>query len=295
MNAFADDRSASDCVQCRAGGRFAGSLVPRRFPAALMVGVLSLSMIAPSAAFATEGDRDAEGGAVAEDVVGGDVDLGAAGDLGDDAGAAPVTDDTAAPAAPVPADPASSGAAPAPVSSPDAPDAAATPVPDAPEVPATTPAVVPEEASQAAAPAEVLHAAAPKAGTPQAAGPHRRVKAVRRAARAKRRATRVRVVARPAPSTAPRKLSGRVRVTVPASPRVIRISGAPSRPARPGARSHVVAPGESLWSIATDFLEAGASSGEISREVERLWERNRDRIGTGDRNLLLAGTALQLA
>src|SRR3954466_5513491 len=100
MNSFTDVRSGSKCVQCRPGGRFAGSLVSRRFPAALMVGVLALSSIAPSAAFATEGDHDVEGGAVVDDsasndAAGGDVDLGATADLGDDAGAAPVADDAA--------------------------------------------------------------------------------------------------------------------------------------------------------------------------------------------------------
>jgi len=68
----------------------------------------------------------------------------------------------------------------------------------------------------------------------------------------------------------------------------------PSRPARPGARTHLVAPGESLWSIASDLLGADASSEEIGRAVERLWRTNRARIGTGDRNLVLTGTRLSL-
>jgi Tfp pilus assembly protein FimV len=52
--------------------------------------------------------------------------------------------------------------------------------------------------------------------------------------------------------------------------------------------------GESLWSIASALVGKDASSARIAREVERLWELNKDRIGTGDRNLLIAGTALRL-
>lgn len=36
--------------------------------------------------------------------------------------------------------------------------------------------------------------------------------------------------------------------------------------ARPGQRFHVVQPGESLWSIATDLLPATATTGEVARE-----------------------------
>jgi LysM domain len=60
------------------------------------------------------------------------------------------------------------------------------------------------------------------------------------------------------------------------------------------ARWHVVEPGESLWSIATRLLGPDATPGRIAREVERLWELNRDRIGTGDRDLLMVGAKLRL-
>ena len=56
----------------------------------------------------------------------------------------------------------------------------------------------------------------------------------------------------------------------------------------------MVAPGESLWSIASDLLGTDVSSEEIGRAVERLWRANRARIGTGDRDLVLAGTRLAL-
>jgi hypothetical protein len=42
-------------------------------------------------------------------------------------------------------------------------------------------------------------------------------------------------------------------------------------------------------------LPDDASPAQIAREVNRLWERNNDRIGTGDRNLLMAGTRLEIS
>jgi hypothetical protein len=64
--------------------------------------------------------------------------------------------------------------------------------------------------------------------------------------------------------------------------------------AAPGERTHVVRRGESLWSIARDVLGGTASTIQVAREVNRLWELNKDRIGTGDRNLLVIGTRLRL-
>lgn len=55
-----------------------------------------------------------------------------------------------------------------------------------------------------------------------------------------------------------------------------------------------VQPGDSLWSIARRLLGPEASNGRIAKEVNRLWELNRERIATGDRNLIHAGTELQL-
>jgi hypothetical protein len=64
--------------------------------------------------------------------------------------------------------------------------------------------------------------------------------------------------------------------------------------AQRGDRFHVVQRGESLWSIAKDLLGEDASAARIAREVNRLWGLNRDRIGTGDPDLLIAGTRLVL-
>jgi nucleoid-associated protein YgaU len=95
------------------------------------------------------------------------------------------------------------------------------------------------------------------------------------------------------------------RVVVPASgvsARQVRVAvrepavvAAPNtRRARPGDRVHVVFAGESLWSIASDVLGPRATVAKVAREVNRLWELNRARIGTGDRDLLPVGTRLEL-
>jgi hypothetical protein len=68
----------------------------------------------------------------------------------------------------------------------------------------------------------------------------------------------------------------------------------PAAPIRPGARFHVVAPGESLWSIAAGLLRPGASDARVALEVKRLWRLNADRIDTGDPDLLPVGVKLQL-
>jgi nucleoid-associated protein YgaU len=65
-------------------------------------------------------------------------------------------------------------------------------------------------------------------------------------------------------------------------------------PAARNARFHIVKPGESLWSIARKLLGRSASAARIAREVDRLWELNKDRIGTGNRDLLMVGTKLRL-
>jgi Tfp pilus assembly protein FimV len=52
--------------------------------------------------------------------------------------------------------------------------------------------------------------------------------------------------------------------------------------------------GDSLWSVARCLLGPDASVTEITRAVVRLWELNRDRIGTGDPGLLPVGTVLRL-
>ena len=56
----------------------------------------------------------------------------------------------------------------------------------------------------------------------------------------------------------------------------------------------MVLAGESLWSIASDVLGPRATVARVAREVNRLWDLNAGRIGTGDRDLLPVGTRLEL-
>jgi LysM domain len=59
-------------------------------------------------------------------------------------------------------------------------------------------------------------------------------------------------------------------------------------------RVHVVQPGESLWTIAENLLGAGSSATRIAAEVARLWELNRERIPSGDPDLIAVGQELRL-
>ncbi len=61
-----------------------------------------------------------------------------------------------------------------------------------------------------------------------------------------------------------------------------------------GERLHIVAAGECLWSIARASLGDGASEAQVARQVHRIWELNKDKIATGDPNLLMIGTKLTL-
>jgi nucleoid-associated protein YgaU len=110
--------------------------------------------------------------------------------------------------------------------------------------------------------------------------------------RAKRRAKHA-----PSPAIAPA-----APVQTAAAPVEVQ-STAPSVAAAPAAqvkrsplrgRSYTVQPGDSLWSIASRVLAPGTSNGRAAREVSRLWELNKQRIGTGDPDLLKVGTVLRL-
>jgi hypothetical protein len=85
-----------------------------------------------------------------------------------------------------------------------------------------------------------------------------------------------------------------VAETTTAAPVTTVQAGAGGRHAKPGDRTHSVLPGESLWTIATDLLGSDASTAGVAREVHRLWQLNKERIGTGDPDLLMIGTKLEL-
>jgi hypothetical protein len=69
---------------------------------------------------------------------------------------------------------------------------------------------------------------------------------------------------------------------------------APS-PASAGHSTRVIVrPGDSLWAIARRSLGPGASNEAVEHKLVRIWDLNAGRIGTGDPNLIFAGTALRL-
>ena len=67
-------------------------------------------------------------------------------------------------------------------------------------------------------------------------------------------------------------------------------AGAPSRE----RGTHVVRPGECLWTIAERRLGPSASAAQVAAHVDELWRLNAARIGTGNPNLIHAGQTLQL-
>jgi hypothetical protein len=78
------------------------------------------------------------------------------------------------------------------------------------------------------------------------------------------------------------------------APAAVAGSGGVSPPLR-GRSSYTVRPGNCLWSIAEALLPSGAPNAEIAAKVAWLWGRNADRIGSGDPNVILVGTVLELA
>jgi len=56
----------------------------------------------------------------------------------------------------------------------------------------------------------------------------------------------------------------------------------------------VVAPGDSLWSIARRHLGPGADNEQIEQYLVAIWDLNSARIGTGDPNLIFAGQRIKL-
>lgn len=67
----------------------------------------------------------------------------------------------------------------------------------------------------------------------------------------------------------------------------------PAQTEAPSARTHVVRPGQSLWSVAAEVLGPGASDAEIARAWPLLHEANHAAVGD-DPGLLRPGTVLVL-
>jgi resuscitation-promoting factor RpfA len=55
-----------------------------------------------------------------------------------------------------------------------------------------------------------------------------------------------------------------------------------------------VQPGDSLWRIAARHLGPDATTAQTAREVNRLWELNQQRIGTGNPDLIFPGQTLSM-
>jgi hypothetical protein len=316
------------CPACRRerlfGSLASEPLISRRVQAALATGVLALSVAAPGAAAAAGPDRQREGAATPEQLRGDDIDApdfdpggetalpfevtpsptspvvgGGSQDSGDGppVESDPVVDPDAhllAPTTPA-TQPPTTPATQAPPTEPDAPVPPAEVAPGSPAPPAgqrvtiEAPPGGPEVPTSRTAPD-----AAPKsAPEPKREGSDRR----RRPASAtsapaeQPRAPTADVPQRPAPA-APLPAAA-VAETV-----LVAQASAPSEasesPLPDTARWHVVEPGESLWSIARRLLGPDASPARIAREVDRLWELNRDRIGTGDPDVLMVGARLRL-
>lgn len=94
------------------------------------------------------------------------------------------------------------------------------------------------------------------------------------------------------PSSEPESPAPEAPPPAPA-PAAVAGSGGVSPPLR-GRSSYTVRPGDCLWSIAEALLPGAAGNEEIAAEVARLWRLNAERIGTGDPNVILAGTQLAL-
>lgn len=309
------------CPVCRkerlVGSLSSEPLISRRVQAALATGVLAFSAAAPGAAAAVVPDRQKEGAAAPGQRSGGNID-------------SPDFDpggETALPfeVAPSPTSPVVGGGSEDtgdgppvesdPVTDPDAhllapttpqtetpPAEADAPVPPAAVAPVSPAPPVRERGSVEATPAEPETPTTPNAPAvaPRSEPDGKKEKSDRsRGPRSEAPAPAVPPQASPigVPPQSPAPASALPAAAVAETVPVVQAS-APSeareRPLPETAGWHVVEPGESLWSIARRLLGPDASPGHIAREVDRLWELNRDRIGTGDPDLLMVGAKLRL-
>jgi len=296
-----------ECPLCR-GERVAGALaadvvIGRRAQALIAAGVLTLSSASPAAALAADPDQEQEGAATPEQVVtdrppSSDFDPGGQGTELPHVVPLPaeeIAPDTEADTGPVQQEPVvgddaavvdPGDGAPQP---PSTDPVAAPPPPPQPPAEAPTTAPAPEPAITPAEPGSSVTETPQEAQKPKPKGhetaPEAHAPAPQPAPAAPQPAGAI-----PAPQPEPV-----YSASAPATTSVaVHQPETRSRAARQGDRSHVVQRNESLWSIASDILGDDASPARIAREVNRLWELNSARIGTGDPDLLMAGTRLEL-
>jgi hypothetical protein len=302
-----------DCPICRGtrltGELAVGELAPVRAQAALAASVLALSTAGPAAnALAAEQDSQQDGSAPVTQTALDPTDSPAF-DPGGDSTDLP---DTAPPVpqAQAPSDPGNDDAGPVDQSPATDPS---DPVVDSGDgsVTATTPAASPPGAAEPStstspdtpqsttatppAPTEPAPAqpdtAAPTSTAVQQAAPvpaEGKVKPQRRSDRAHRSQPPI------ASNNLATAVPSAVTAAAPPAPSPSPAPVSAVRHAKPGDRSHTVQAGESLWVIATDLLGGDATPARVARQVHRLWQLNRERIGTGDPDLLMVGTRLVL-
>ena len=305
-----------DCPRCRAerlAGNLAGdSLVSRRGQAALAAGLLAFSAGAPPSALAQAPDA----GQHQEETTPGGEPPGLEPDF--DPGGGDTFDDDTAPlpggaeaggsedegiGPPVESEPTTDPDArqlldeeQGPTPPPPAPEPMPAPTSATPSIPAT-PAPVPAEPpvaelEQAAPPPEQRQASRERKAperSPKTHEPERRhLIGTNPTPRPDSPGPVAEAVASPAPATATP-----VAVASPPTTAAVSQPGSPADGVISGQR-YTVRAGDSLWSIARRLLGPEASAGRIAREVNRLWELNRDRIGTGNPSLIHVGTVLKL-
>ncbi len=292
------------CSERLSGPLPADAVVGRRTQALLAAGVLALSTATPTAVLAAEPDQEQEG-AVAPDQAptqvapsapvydpGGDstdvpFDTAAAPDSAEqDPSANALEQDTAASEGTVVADSGDGSGSPAPDEQPASP---------AQDLPSAPPAAEPIQ--QASEPAPEVPRADRQATAPPVVTQDWRQRDDEARTSKPRRNDSART--HPAPASSPPQTAPAGGVPAPSAPSTALVAHAESssgaaKAAHRGDEVHVVARGESLWSIAGDLLGDGASVAAIAREVNRLWQLNTNRIGTGDPSLLMVGTRLAL-
>lgn len=67
-----------------------------------------------------------------------------------------------------------------------------------------------------------------------------------------------------------------------------------SKPGGDASDRHVVQPGESLWTIVEERLGDAADDAQIAAGVQHVWDRNANRIATGNPSLIYPGQILDL-
>lgn len=256
--------------------------------------LLAVAAVVPAASIAAEPDTSQEGGGAPEQIVDPDSDSpsfdpGGETELPYDTGPAPTSPDESPDLAPLESEPMDDpeGRA-APFAEPP------TPAPSGPE---DAPAMPPEEPPASSAPNVPIEPPATAPSAPLAVPPQSL--STEPGSRAKSRRQTWTVVAsvdrsESVPAQTTDEPEPAAIVNSPDAPAVTRPVAARSSDSKSDARIHIVRPGESLWSIAQDLLGSNASAMRVAAEVARLWELNRDRIPSGDPDLIAVGQQLKL-